>query len=60
MMNCPIRDKHAPDVADLPRECWRNSCAWWNERFERCSVHVIGDRIDDIAIAMEKEVKTDG
>jgi len=38
-------------------QCQEADCAWWNERFERCSVYVIGDRIDDLAIVMEKEVE---
>lgn len=49
-MICPMV---AEPEAAVP--CGKEKCAWWNERFERCSVYVIGDRIDDLTIAVEKE-----
>jgi hypothetical protein len=53
-MICPL----LKDSNNTPRECFMSNCAWWNERLKVCSVFVIGDQVEDIAIQVTKEVGT--
>ena len=53
MSRCPLQGVYNNSPCD------KEDCAWWNERFTRCSIFVIGDRIDDLAITLEQKEEPD-
>jgi len=54
MAICPMLGKH-----DVAVPCGGEKCEWWNERFKKCSVFVIGDQLESVEIALTKEVTID-